>query len=266
MRYQNISVALFLAMAACAQEPAHVARAHIEAVYQTMRHMHVSGDYAGYERLFAEDGTFTNSALPEPLRGREAIRALAAQMRGGVNEEEWLVIDDNRLVFGWAERSGDAPAYRGISTFHFNDDGLVTSYEGMFDPATLPATGAQTSEEAIEHRLDQVFGAFAQQDPEAVAASYTEHGVRAIGANVTVGRADIERASRAGGGAGLRFEFTHHETRLLSPTTAIVHGAFEIPNATPSAPGSGHATLTLAKEGDEWLIAAAQYAFNPPSQ
>ncbi len=44
----------------------------------------------------------------------------------------------------------------------------------------------------------------------------------------------------------------------------MVHGACEIPNATP--PGSGHATLTLAKEGDEWLIATAQYAFNPPSQ
>jgi hypothetical protein len=36
----------------------------------------------------------------------------------------------------------DAPAYRGISTFVFDDDGLVTSYEGMFDTAAVAAATA----------------------------------------------------------------------------------------------------------------------------
>ena len=50
----------------------------------------------------------------------------------------------------------DAPAYRGISTIVFDDDGLTaSSYEGMFDTAAVSAaaggsqlSGVKTSEEA----------------------------------------------------------------------------------------------------------------------
>ncbi len=53
----------------------------------------------------------------------------------------WVVIDGNRLAVGWNERqegmADDAPAYRGISTFVFDDDGLIASYEGMFDTAAV---------------------------------------------------------------------------------------------------------------------------------
>ena len=103
MRYQLIFVALFLALAACAQEPAHVDRATIEAVFETVQRMTNSGDNTGFEQLFAEDGTFVNSALPEPVRGREAIRDLG-QWAPAEHRPEWVVIDGNRLAFGWTER------------------------------------------------------------------------------------------------------------------------------------------------------------------
>jgi len=58
-----------------------------------------------------------------------------------MNVTEWVAIDGNRLVVGWNERKEpmreDAAPYRGISTFVFNDDGLVAAYEGMFDPAKV---------------------------------------------------------------------------------------------------------------------------------
>jgi hypothetical protein len=59
-----------------------------------------------------------------------------------VNRLEWVVVDGNRLVCAWNERlRTDAPVYRGFSTFVFNDDGLIASYEGMFDTAAVAAAG-----------------------------------------------------------------------------------------------------------------------------
>ena len=59
-----------------------------------------------------------------------------------MNREEWRAIDGNRLVIGWNERRYDGPEdaiYRGISTFVFDDQGRVRTYEGMFDTAALAA-------------------------------------------------------------------------------------------------------------------------------
>ena len=60
---------------------------------------------------------------------------------------EWVVIEGNRLVFGWNERQEtmrqEAPPYRGISTFVFDDDGRIASYEGMFDTAQVAAVTAR---------------------------------------------------------------------------------------------------------------------------
>jgi hypothetical protein len=93
--------------------------------------------------LFAKDCTFINSLMKEPIKGREALRARAAQSPKIENRTEWVAIDGNRLVVGWNEReegaADDAPAYRGISTFVFGSDGLVRDYEGMFDPAAMAA-------------------------------------------------------------------------------------------------------------------------------
>ena len=121
-------------------------RAKIEAAHAEFRRVGDSGDWSGLADLFAEGGTFINSTLSEPIRGREALRSYAVQWPKVVNRSEWLVIDGNRLVFGWNERQegmrADAPAYRGISTFVFDDDGLIASYEGMFDTAAVAAATA----------------------------------------------------------------------------------------------------------------------------
>ncbi len=121
-------------------------RAKIEAALAEIRRTGDDGDWSGWADLFAEDGTFINSMLQEPIRGRDALRSLTASWPEVVNRVEWMVIDGNRLVIGWNERQAgmrsDAPAYRGISTFVFNDDGLVASYEGMFDTAAVAAATA----------------------------------------------------------------------------------------------------------------------------
>ncbi len=122
-------------------------RGRIEAAYAEIRRLTDIGDWNGWADLFAEDGTFVNSQLEEPIRGREALRSFfAAWPYKVVNHPEWVVVDGNRLVVAWNERHSemrtDAPAYRGFSTFVFNDDGLIASYEGMFDTAAVAAATA----------------------------------------------------------------------------------------------------------------------------
>lgn len=120
-----------------------IARSKIESAHAEFRRITDSGDWTGFADLFAENGTFINSMLPEPIRGREAIREFSIQWPVVVNVAEWVLIEGNRLAVGWNERQqgmrDDAAPYRGISTFVFDDDGLVAAYEGMFDPAKLAA-------------------------------------------------------------------------------------------------------------------------------
>lgn len=118
-----------------------IERGKIEAVHSELRRLVEICDWNGWADLFAEDATFINSMLEEPICGREAIRSFASNFPSTlVNRLEWVVVDGNRLVFAWNERQrADAPAYRGFSTFVFNDDGLIASYEGMFDPAAVAA-------------------------------------------------------------------------------------------------------------------------------
>ena len=56
-------------------------------------------------------------------------------------------IEGNRLAVGWNQRQqsmpADRPPYRGISSFVFDDDGLVKSYEGIFDTAAVVAALAR---------------------------------------------------------------------------------------------------------------------------
>ena len=124
-----------------------IERAQIEAIFAKIREVGVHGDYNKLVDLFAEDGTFLNSMLPAPLQGREALRRMVAEWPPVDNRPEWWAIDGNRLIFGWNERQegmgADAPAYRGISTYVFDDDGLVKSYEGMFDTAAVAAATAR---------------------------------------------------------------------------------------------------------------------------
>jgi hypothetical protein len=85
----------------------------------------------------ADDATFLTPMLEEPICGKEAIRAFVRTLPATLaNHTEWVTIDGNHLAMGWNERQRpDAPLFRGFSTFVFNDDGRIKSYESMFDTA-----------------------------------------------------------------------------------------------------------------------------------
>ena len=126
----------------------------------------------------------------------------------------------------------------------------------------LGVASAQSADEAaINEVVEGYFAALNKGDVEGYAAYFTENGVRAIGTNIAVGRANIEKAVSEAFAGGVQVTFTRHATRLLSPTTAIVHGATEVTSATP--PTNGHTIYTLVKEGNEWLIAAVQNGAAP---
>ena len=86
----------------------------------------------------------------------------------------------------------------------------------------------------------------------------------AIVNNVFIGRTDIAMFERPSFADGMRIEYTHHATRLLSQTTAISHGSQVMTSVTP--PSEGHVINTWVKVGNDWLIAALQVAWGSPRQ
>lgn len=89
---------------------------------------------------FAEDVTFMMPVLASPLHGREELRAnVMHAWPESTTEVEWTSVDGNRLTLCWrwqgkGDDFADAPPLRGVSTFVFDDDGLVSEYEDWFDP------------------------------------------------------------------------------------------------------------------------------------
>ena len=122
---------------------------------------------------------------------------------------------------------------------------------------------AQSSEEsAVNSRVDEVYAALNRGDVESYVANFHEDAVYAIGTLVRIGRADIATFESPCFANGMKIEFTHHATHLLSPTTAIVHRAQVMTSARP--PVEGHSMSTLVKDGDDWLIAALQVTWATP--
>ena len=113
--------------------------------------------------------------------------------------------------------------------------------------AFAPSLAAQTADEAaVNSRVDGFYAG----DADARAGIWHENGVLAVGTNVFFGRANIP-----GPDGRLPITFTRHATTVFSPTAAVTHGSFETEYGT-----SGHTTITLVKEGNEWFIAAFQSA------
>ena len=124
---------------------------------------------------------------------------------------------------------------------------------------------AQSAEEsAVTSRLDEVYAALNRGDVEGYLLNYHEDAVYAIVDNVFIGRADIATFESPSFANGMQIEYTHHATRLLSPTTAITHGSQVMTSATP--PREGHVINTWVKVGNDWVIAALQVAWGPPRQ
>ena len=102
------------------------------------------GDMQSWVGMFAEDASFVNSAMTKPVVGRDAISKLASEWPEVENIREWRVIEGNRMAIGWRERGRKKDGqmggwYRGMSTFVFDSDGLIKTYEGMFNMRAIRA-------------------------------------------------------------------------------------------------------------------------------
>jgi ketosteroid isomerase-like protein len=125
------------------------------------------------------------------------------------------------------------------------------------------ASAQTTDESAIDERVTALFAAVTRGDALAVAASYQENAIHAIGSEVVVGRANLAIAAiqAFAGDNKIPISFTRDAVKLVSSTTAIVHGSYEIRGPIPS---SGQAMLTLVKEGNTWLVAGVQLVVKAP--
>ena len=63
-------------------------RETIEATVAKMDEFSAAGDMLSWAGFFSEDATFTNSALPEPVVGRDAIVAMTDHWPRFENETE----------------------------------------------------------------------------------------------------------------------------------------------------------------------------------
>lgn len=140
-------VALFTVMVLATYanaDPEVPSREVIDETFTKMWSFAVAGDYDSWARFLAEDATFTNSSLPEPVVGRDAILELSRTWPQTDNIIEWKVIEGGRIAFAWHERlkleNGRwSDWYRGFSTYVFTSSGQVQSYEGMFNLPSIQA-------------------------------------------------------------------------------------------------------------------------------
>ena len=118
-------------------------RSEIVAVLEAFHERLAHGDTDAWDELFSEDCQFRTSFTPEPIIGRNQLRAFAASWPKIFNQHEWYAIDGNRLVLGWNERQASmkqsTPPYRGISTLLLDGSGLIHEYEGVFDTVAVAA-------------------------------------------------------------------------------------------------------------------------------
>lgn len=111
-------------------------RQDVQAAFELLWRAVDKRDMDAWCDLFAEDCTFQNPHLSTPVVGRENLRTLTRSWPEVDNQPEWHAIDGNRLVVGWNEchlSPKSSSRYRGFSTFIFSENGLVASYEAMFD-------------------------------------------------------------------------------------------------------------------------------------
>ena len=122
-------------------------RVEVEAAVAQFLVINRTNDWRRMPELFTEDGVVMNSALAEPIVGRDAIAAWVETWADWPVEVdiEWVVIDGDRAAVGWRQRYAndqppdEQPSYRGVLTLVYAADGRFSSYENFFDMKAMEA-------------------------------------------------------------------------------------------------------------------------------
>lgn len=122
-------------------------RDEVEAAVAQFMAINRTNDWRRMPELFTEDGVVMNSALDEPIVGRDAIAAWVETWADWPVEVdiEWLVIDGDRAAAGWRQRypndqpPDQQPSYRGVLTLVYAGAGRFSFYEGFFDLKAMEA-------------------------------------------------------------------------------------------------------------------------------
>ena len=142
-----VALAVMLSSTYSLAENTATYRQKIDATVEKLEKYWSVDDMQSWVGLFAADAKFLNSALAKPVIGQDAIRQMASQWPKVENIREWRVIEGDRMAVGWRERAlrkdGEMGAwYRGMSTFVFDADGFIKSYEGVFNLEAIKAAYA----------------------------------------------------------------------------------------------------------------------------
>ena len=97
----------------------------------------------GIVELFSRGRELHDARARRAAQGREALRQNVLHgWPESTTEVEWTTVEGNRLTLCWrwqgkGEEFAGAPPLRGVSTFVFDDNGLVAEYEDWFDPGWM---------------------------------------------------------------------------------------------------------------------------------
>ncbi len=100
------------------------------------------GDVEPMARVFAAEATLWNLIMPEPRRGREAVRAFWQEYRnhfGRVHSRfERLIVNGDQAALEWRadgnlQQGGRPISYRGVTLLQNGPDG-ITEFASYYDP------------------------------------------------------------------------------------------------------------------------------------
>lgn len=111
-------------------------RESIESLFEGYWSLLNQADWGGLLDYFAENCSFTNSAMDSVVNGKVQLKKVAESWPPVENVPDWHAIDGNRLIVSWKERPAGQEAatpYRGVSSFLLDDEGKISDYVGTFN-------------------------------------------------------------------------------------------------------------------------------------
>lgn len=136
-----------------------LSRQDTAAAHARHRAKHDARAWTDLADLFVERGTYHEPFFGE-IQGREAIREFLRRSMDGLDDWEfplqWTVVDEGRVVTQWfnrlpnRRRDGSPFQFTGISTFTYDDEGMILSQEDMYDRAEAVRVLAEARSPVLE--------------------------------------------------------------------------------------------------------------------